>query len=80
MVFNFPFMIAPRLKNTRNPYTFQIYSRMPYALERWGSKGAIVVNTQSGKHHSNSPIPMANAKAQLRLLRGVEHGMVPKKK
>ena len=52
---------------------------MPYALERWGS-GAIVVNTQSGKHHSLTPIPLANAKAQLRLLRGVEHGMVPRRK
>ena len=46
---------------------------MPYALERWGSKGAIVVNTQSGKHHSKSPIPLANAKAQLRLLRSLEN-------
>lgn len=51
---------------------------MPYGLERWGKK-AIVVNTQTGKHFSASPIPLANAEKQLRLLRGVEHGMTPKK-
>lgn len=58
---------------------------MPYHLEM-GSDGhsfkgkAIVVNTQSGKHYSKSPIPLANAEKQARLLRGVEHGMTPKKK
>jgi hypothetical protein len=52
---------------------------MPYGLEHWGKDKAIVVNTQSGKHHSLTPIPLANAKAQLRLLRGVEHGMKPRK-
>jgi len=41
---------------------------------------AIVVNTQTGHHFSNEPIPMKKAKAQMRLLEGVEHGMVPKKK
>jgi hypothetical protein len=46
---------------------------MPYHLEL-GSDGhsfsgrAIVVNTQTGKHYSTSPIPLANAKAQMRLL------------
>ena len=49
---------------------------MPYALEHWGNK-AIVVNTQSGKHKSLSPIPLANAKKQLRLLNAVEHGFKP---
>jgi hypothetical protein len=49
---------------------------MPYHLEL-GSDGssfkgkAIVVNTQTGKHHSLSPIPLANAKAQKRLLEAV---------
>ena len=58
---------------------------MPYHLEL-GSDGhsfkgkAIVVNTQTGKHFSKTPIPLANAEKQLRLLRGVEHGMTPKKK
>lgn len=51
---------------------------MPYLLEHWGKK-AIVVNSQTGVHHSKNPIPLANAKAQLRLLQGVEHGMKPKK-
>ena len=53
---------------------------MPYALEKWGEKKAIVVNTQTGKHFSKSPIPLANAEKQMRLLEGVEHGMKPKKK
>ena len=52
---------------------------MPYGLERWGHK-AIVVNTMTGKHFSNHPIPVEKAEAQMRLLHGVEHGMVPKKK
>ena len=49
---------------------------MPYHLEL-GSDGhsflgkAIVVNTQTGKHHSTSPIPLAKAKAQKRLLESV---------
>lgn len=46
---------------------------MPYALERWGDK-AIVVNSKTGKHFSNSPIPFANAKAQLRVLKSVANG------
>lgn len=46
---------------------------MTYHLEL-GSDGhnfkgkAIVVNSQTGKHYSNSPIPLANAKAQKRVL------------
>jgi hypothetical protein len=50
---------------------------MPYHLEL-GSDGhsfmgkAIVVNTQTGKHYSNSPIPVAKAKAQKRVLESVE--------
>jgi hypothetical protein len=58
---------------------------MPYHLEL-GSNGhkfkgkAIVVNSTTGKHFSNMPIPVEKAKAQMRLLYGVEHGMKPKKK
>ena len=58
---------------------------MPYHLEL-GSDGhkfkgkAIVVNSMTGKHFSNMPIPVEKAKAQMRLLYGVEHGMKPKKK
>lgn len=58
---------------------------MPYHLEL-GSDGhsfkgkAIVVNTQSGKHYSNSPIPHASAKSQMRLLEAVEKGKVRDKK
>lgn len=47
---------------------------MPYHLEL-GSSGhnfpkgkAIVVNTKTGKHFSNSPIPLANAKKQMSML------------
>jgi hypothetical protein len=58
---------------------------MPYHLEmgsgahRFAGK-AIVVNTMTGHHFSNDPIPVEKAKKQMRLLYGVEHGMVPKKK
>ena len=58
---------------------------MPYHLEL-GSDGhkfkgkAIVVNSTTGKHFSNMPIPVKKAKAQMRLLYGVESGMKPKKK
>ena len=54
---------------------------MPYALERWGKGKAIVVNSQTGKHYSSSPIPLANAEKQMKLLRAVEHGTLkPRKK
>lgn len=36
-------------------------------MEKYGSK-AIVVNTKTGRHHSLEPIPLANAKAQMRVL------------
>jgi len=58
---------------------------MPYHLEL-GSGGhkfkgkAIVVNTTSGRHFSEHPIPVKKAEAQMRLLYGVEHGMKVKKK
>jgi hypothetical protein len=46
---------------------------MPFHLEL-GSDGnsfkgkAIVVNSRTGKHYSSSPIPLAKAKAQKKLL------------
>ena len=51
---------------------------MPYHLEL-GSDGhpfpkgkAIVVSTLTGKHHSLKPIPISNAKAQMRVLLAAE--------
>jgi hypothetical protein len=41
---------------------------MPYALEHYGSK-AIVKNIKTGKHYSSSPIPLTDAKAQMRILK-----------
>ena len=59
---------------------------MPYVLEK-SSEGhkfaqgkAIVVNSMSGKHFSNLPIPIERARAQMRLLQAVDHGMVPRHK
>ena len=43
---------------------------MPYALEHWGDK-AIVVNTKTGKHYSESPIALPKAEAQMRLLKQI---------
>jgi hypothetical protein len=57
---------------------------MPYVLERsteghkFAQGKAIVVNTMTGKHFSKSPIPLAKAEKQMRLLEGIEHGMIPK--
>jgi hypothetical protein len=55
---------------------------MPYVLEKYpGMSGgtshrfagkAIVVNTKSGHHFSNEPIPIKKAEAQMRLLQSLE--------
>lgn len=52
---------------------------MPYHIEL-GSSGhnfphgkGIVVSTLTGKHHSKLPIPLANAKAQMRVLEAAAH-------
>ena len=51
---------------------------MPYHLEL-GSDGhsfrgkAIVVNSKTGKHYSNAPVPLANAKKQMKLLYMLEN-------
>lgn len=37
----------------------------------------IVVNSMTGHHYSNEPIPLIKAKAQKRLLDAVEHGFKP---
>ena len=52
---------------------------MPYKLEKKGT-GYVVVNTTTGKEHSNKPIPKQRALAQMRLLYGIESGMVPRGK
>lgn len=50
---------------------------MPYALEKRGT-GYVVKNTATGKEHSKKPIPKKRAEAQMRLLYGIENGMIPK--
>lgn len=52
---------------------------MPYELRKKGI-GYVVVNMATGKEHSKKPIPKARAEAQMRLLYGIEHGMIPKGK
>lgn len=62
---------------------------MPYSLEYFPALGsgmskkqtkAIVTNSITGHHFSTDPIPIKKAKAQMRYLAGIEHGMVPNKK
>jgi len=53
---------------------------MPYKIVmgvKDGRQSHNVVNLESGKvyHHAT----MAKAEAQLRLLRGIEHGMIPRR-
>ena len=45
---------------------------MPYSLELWGNNRAIVVNTSTGHHFSNDPLPKKKAESQMRLLRMIE--------
>ena len=58
---------------------------MPYHLElgsgghSFGKDKAIVVNSKTGHHFSKAPISLISAERQLRLLRGVEHGMKPRR-
>jgi len=49
---------------------------MPYAILSDGRGGFRVVNTATGKEHAHHTT-LAKAESQVRLLRGVEHGMVP---
>lgn len=48
---------------------------MPYAIRKVVG-GYAVVNTRTGKRHSKHT-SKAKAEAQVRLLRGVEHGFKP---
>jgi len=41
---------------------------MPYDIVKTGQDKGFVVNTKTGRHFSRSPIPLANAERQLRLL------------
>lgn len=52
---------------------------MPYMLEKFPT-GYKVKNTVTGQYHSKKPIPKTRAEAQMRLLYGIESGMVPRKK
>ena len=52
---------------------------MPYDLKKKGT-GYVVVNTATGKEHSKKGLPKARAEAQMRLLYGIEKGMVPRGK
>jgi len=53
---------------------------MPLTLELWGSNRAIVVNSKTGHHFSNNPIPKKKAEAQMRLLRDIERSPEYKKR
>ena len=52
---------------------------MPYDIRKKGT-GYVVVNTATGKEHSKKPIPKSRAESQMRLLYGIEHGMIPRGK
>lgn len=52
---------------------------MPYELRKKGT-GYVVKNMVTGQEHSKKPIPRARAEAQMRLLYGIEHGMIPRGK
>ena len=41
---------------------------MPYEIEKWGKDKGIVVNAKTGKHFSNKPLPIAQAKKQMAAL------------
>lgn len=49
---------------------------MPYELMKRGS-GYVVKNLATGKEHSKKPISKKRAEAQMRLLYGIEKGMIP---
>jgi len=52
---------------------------MPYEVKKKGS-GYVVKNTETGKEHSKKGIPKKRAEAQMRLLYGIEQGMIPRGK
>ena len=52
---------------------------MPYAIRANPDKSYSVVNTETRKEHAHHTTK-AKAQAQIRLLHGIEHGMVVRKK
>ena len=52
---------------------------MPYEILNFGPKRYGVVNINTGRIHS-AHSSLSDAKKQLKLLRGIEHGFVPKNK
>ena len=52
---------------------------MPYEIKKKGT-GYVVVNKETGKEHSKKGIPKTRAEKQMKLLYGIEHGMIPKGK
>ena len=50
---------------------------MPYELIKRGS-GYVVRNTITKKEYSKKPIPKTRAESQMKLLYGIESGMIPK--
>lgn len=49
---------------------------MPYKLRKSPKSGYWVVNKDTGKKYSKSPLPLARAQAQMRALYAVENGYV----
>lgn len=49
---------------------------MPYKLRKSPKNGYWVVNKETGKKYSKSPLPLARAQAQMRALYAVENGYV----
>ena len=45
---------------------------MPYEVVKTGQGKGWVVNSKTGRHFSNSPIPLVHAEKQARLLRAVD--------
>jgi len=52
---------------------------MPYKIQKHAHGDYSVVNTESGRVHSKHTSKV-KAEAQVRLLRGIEYGMVVRKK
>jgi hypothetical protein len=50
---------------------------MPYKLRKSRKQQKFWVVGPGGKHMSKAPIPLDRAEAQMRLLRGIEHGWKP---
>jgi hypothetical protein len=53
---------------------------MPYSIEAAPGGGYRVKNTQTGAYHSKKGIPKVRAERQMKLLYGIEQGMIPRQK